>query len=190
MNRVNSEYHAHRLRAERFKDCLEVEQETEGGPGKPSGSRSPRKLKGFSTKLEKPYLRLTTAPRTSTIRPLRILKLALENVKEKYAESDDYEFACEQLKSIRQDLTVQHIENRFAAHAYETHARIALECGDLEGLWCIGAVNPMYYVLQIEPKMLSPTLPLLLLPLSLRRIQPMPIPVAGATVSRSTNLCR
>lgn len=28
-------------------------------------------------------------------------------------------------------MTVQNINNRFAAHVYETHGRIALECGDL-----------------------------------------------------------
>lgn len=86
---------------------------------------------------------MTSEPNPWTIRPLRILKLALENVKAKYlsAENDANvgvdacykDFACEQMKSIRQDITVQGISNRFAAHVYETHARMALECGDLEG---------------------------------------------------------
>ena len=93
---------------------------------------------GTSTKLEKPYLRLTTAANSWTIRPLKVLKLALENVISKYLantsgdNTSNYEFACEQLKSIRQDIVVQGINNRFAAHVYETHARMALESGDLE----------------------------------------------------------
>jgi SAC3 family protein LENG8/THP3 len=142
-----------RLRSERFQDHLSTNTsslfETTNNA---SSLPSPKRLKGTSSKLERPYLRLTSAPKPSLVRPLHILKLALENVKQKYVENEDYSFACEQLKSIRQgillssffsfltrsllcllkDLTVQNIHNRFVAHVYETHGRIALESGDLE----------------------------------------------------------
>mmetsp|Transcript_2644 Transcript_2644/g.3960 ORF Transcript_2644/g.3960 Transcript_2644/m.3960 type:complete len:302 (-) Transcript_2644:146-1051(-) len=118
-----------RLRSERFKDHLHVCDESERDGA--DNTHSPKRFKGLSIQLERPYLRLTSAPVPSVIRPLKVLKLALENVKQKYLENEDYSHACEQLKSIRQDLTVQNINNRFAAHVYETHGRIALECGDL-----------------------------------------------------------
>lgn len=103
--------------------------------GHDSMKRTKDQVVGYSTKLDKPYLRLTTAPNPSSIRPLKVLRLAFEKHMKGYASGElKYEGVCEQLKSIRQDLTVQHIYNRFTAHVYEVHARIALENGDLEGV--------------------------------------------------------
>ena len=86
---------------------------------------------GTSQVLEKPYLRLTSAPDPSTVRPLPVLMKALQHTRDKWAQTNDYTSTCDALKSIRQDLTVQRIKNEFTLHVYETHARIALQMGDL-----------------------------------------------------------
>jgi SAC3 family protein LENG8/THP3 len=86
---------------------------------------------GTSTVLEKVYLRLTDYPKPENVRPLAILIKSLAHIKSHYIKNEDFDWANEQLKSVRQDLTVQNIRNAFSLNVYETHARLLIEHGDL-----------------------------------------------------------
>ncbi|KAJ1498065.1 hypothetical protein HMI56_005215, partial [Coelomomyces lativittatus] len=82
---------------------------------------------GTCQRLEKPYLRLTSAPNPANVRPLPVLHQAFDHLKGKWINDRNYTFMCDQLKSLRQDLMVQRIQTDFTVEVYETHARIALE---------------------------------------------------------------
>lgn len=86
---------------------------------------------GRSQLLEKNYFRLTAPPNPDNVRPLSVLRKTLELLKWKWKKEANYTYICDQFKSLRQDLTVQHIKNDFTVNVYEIHARIALEKGDL-----------------------------------------------------------
>lgn len=86
---------------------------------------------GVCQDLEKKYFRLTSAPNPLHVRPLSVLQKTFDMLKKKWRKENNYSYICDQFKSLRQDLTVQHIKTEFTVSVYEVHARIALEKGDL-----------------------------------------------------------
>ncbi|KAG0670625.1 hypothetical protein C6P45_002001 [Maudiozyma exigua] len=87
---------------------------------------------GTCQNTEKSYLRLTSEPNPALVRPKHILKKAYDILMKKHNKKHvTYPYLCDQFKAIRQDLRVQMIENKFTVLVYETHARLALENGDL-----------------------------------------------------------
>jgi hypothetical protein len=97
----------------------------------PTPSLNDGPIIGRCQDLEKKYFRLTAAPNPDTVRPLPVLEKTLDLLKKKWRKENNYGYICDQFKSLRQDLTVQHIRNEFTVNVYEIHARIALEKGDL-----------------------------------------------------------
>ena len=90
------------------------------------------RLVGTCQDLEKSYFRLTTFPKPETVRPQPVLVKSLAHIKSRFIQTEDFDWANEQLKSVRQDITVQRLRNKFVLEVYETHARILLEHGDLD----------------------------------------------------------
>lgn len=101
---------------------------------------------GTCEEIEKEYLRLTSAPKPEAVRPPRVLRLSLAHIKSIWTDGTrGYGWVCRQLKSIRQDYTVQAITDRDVVDVYKTHARLAIENGDLgEFNTCVAQLQRLF----------------------------------------------
>ncbi|KAE8144770.1 SAC3/GANP/Nin1/mts3/eIF-3 p25 family-domain-containing protein [Aspergillus avenaceus] len=117
------------LRRKRFEDTRYGSSPSSRDDSPAPANQGP--VVGRCQNLEKNYFRLTSAPNPDTVRPLSVLVKTLDLLKKKWKKDNNYGYICDQFKSLRQDLTVQHIRNEFTVSVYEIHARIALEKGDL-----------------------------------------------------------
>jgi SAC3 family protein LENG8/THP3 len=87
---------------------------------------------GKNTNIDKPYLRITGRPDPDTVRPLLVLQKALRHFREEYRQGKvPYDALISQMKSIRQDLTVQHIRSPFTVEVYEENFKISLFENDI-----------------------------------------------------------
>ena len=133
-------------------------KETIGGSNKPltQDDYEQMTVKGTCQVLEKEYLRLTAPPRAERVRSRAILQEHLTNLKEEQQRMDsrrEYLWFCSQLKAVRQDCRVQRIVNAFTVDVYETHARMALEEGDLnEFNQCQTQLKELYELLRDSPE--------------------------------------
>jgi len=87
---------------------------------------------GTCKNLEKRYLRLTSAPDPALVRPEPVLIQWIDQLTKLWTNREkDWKYIEDQMRAIRQDLTVQNLRGPFTTRVYETNARWALESGDL-----------------------------------------------------------
>lgn len=115
----------------------------EADPNVPNWDR--HTIVGTNQELFKDYLRLTSEPKPEMIRPYSVLQQTYTVLKQRWHDKCSYDWICNQLKSLRQDLTVQRIKNELTVLVYEMHARIALETADMvEYNQCQAALKNLY----------------------------------------------
>jgi hypothetical protein len=87
---------------------------------------------GTCKTMEKRYLRLTSAPDPSLVRPEPVLKKWVSQLEKLWNEKQkEWKYIEDQMRAIRQDLTVQNLRGSFTRNVYELNARWALEARDL-----------------------------------------------------------
>ncbi|ODV81021.1 uncharacterized protein CANTADRAFT_188252 [Suhomyces tanzawaensis NRRL Y-17324] len=130
-------------RSQRFESAIPITTDTTPYS---SNSTSPVFI-GTCQNLEKNYLRLTSEPIPALVRPQEVLIKSVSFILKKYRESNSYTYVINQFKSIRQDLTVQHIKNDFTIYVYELNAKVSLENNDLgEFNQCQSQLKYLYYL--------------------------------------------
>lgn len=111
--------------------AAELARERHAEAGDSEGSWHEQAVQGTCGNLEKKYFRLTGPPNPSAVRPPQVLKAALDSVVRRYrAGQCDIHYAEDQLKAMRQDVTVQHVRGHLPVQIYEAHARACLEHGN------------------------------------------------------------
>lgn len=99
--------------------------------GDGEGTWDQHAVQGTCSNLEKKYFRLTGPPDPQAVRPPSVLQAALDRVVRVYrAGQCDMHYAEDQLKAMRQDVTVQHVRGALPVRIYEAHARACLEHGN------------------------------------------------------------
>jgi SAC3 family protein LENG8/THP3 len=103
-------------------------------------------VQGRCQALEKDFLRLNGPPDSAKVRPEPVIKAALERLVGIIARDEHpYRYHWTQLKAMRQDLIVQHVQNETTAAVEEVFARRALEHGDMRDYQkCSTALRVLY----------------------------------------------
>lgn len=127
-----------------------------GGPGarrregRTNGRSTPevsdKPLEGKNSDVERPFMRFDGSPRAEDVRPLPVLREAFSRAKERWESSRDWSYVGEMLRSIRQDLTIQMVQDAFVVEVHEYWAQVALEFGDFKQFDQAAAQLEVYYV--------------------------------------------
>lgn len=142
-------------RMERFGDAVTSVPSLSSAPMPSTGP-----IVGRLQALEKRYLRLTSEPNPDVVRPEAVLERCVPFVYEKYETGQAlYAYLNDQMKAIRQDLTVQHIKNEFSILVYLTHAKVALDNNDLgEFNQCMSQMSQLFKeLIPQNPKLIFQT---------------------------------
>lgn len=99
---------------------------------------------GHCRTLEKSYFRLKASPEPAQVRPPDVIEQALGRL-QNMDPQPSWHYINDQLKAMRQDLTVQHHRSNLTVRVHEVHARRALDVGAWqEYAQCQDALRRLY----------------------------------------------